>query len=85
MWFWILAVLMNGGAHCDWTGHTFEEPITDPAEWRYTLLLTYCCMEGPGVEASCGCQSRGFDADGDGDVDLKDYAILTRIASQLEE
>ena len=67
---WLFPCLLMAG----WQNHPFI-PSDDPVVRRATMLLIGECMSGPSEGASCGCRHR-FDADEDGDVDLKDYARL---------
>ena len=68
---WLFPCLLMAG----WQNHPFI-PSDDPVVRRATMLLIGECMSGPDVCGMCGCRDR-FDADGDGDVDLRDWAELT--------
>jgi len=67
-----------------WADYEWRWPTTMEPRWRryYLACSVYWlpfCMGGPGQEARCDCVKR-FDADGDGDVDLRDAAAVEALA-----
>ena len=73
---WLFPCLLMAG----WQNHQWNAPMTDPKMQGYSISLFADCISGPGSPPPCGCQQRmpHFDVDGDGDMDLRDWAELTK-------